>query len=211
MPAASENDDEKVSSTDTVASSTHSPSGPDAPDSPWRTLGSREVYRNPWLAVTEYHVIQPDGERGIYGVVDPGANVIIVALEDDESVWLIREFSYPLQRARWILPAGRVESSEDPSLAARRERAEEVGLRAARWTPLGAWALSGGISTQISHAYLAQVLEHGVATPEVTEQLEPRRLPLRQAYAECMAGAFSDAATVLAIWRAWTLLHPASA
>jgi 8-oxo-dGTP pyrophosphatase MutT (NUDIX family) len=208
MPAASQNNDEKANAPDD--SPARSPAGSDAPDSPWRTLGNREVYRNPWLAVTEYDVIRPDGERGIYGVVDPGANVIIVALEDDELVWLIREFSYPLQRARWMLPAGRAEPGEDLLAAARRELAEEVGLRAARWTPLGAWALSGGISTQISHAYLAQTLEHGAATPEATERLEPRRLPLRQAYAECVAGAFSDAATVLAIWRAWTLLHPAS-
>lgn len=202
MPADKQHDDEKTS--ENAASS---PAGPDAPDSPWRTLGSREIYRNPWLAVTEYDVIQPDGGRGIYGVVDPGANVIIVALEDDESVWLIREFSYPLQRARWMLPAGRVEPGEDPLHAARRELAEEVGLRAARWTPLGAWALSGGISTQISHAYLAQTLDHGLAAPEVTERLEPRITPLQQAYAGCLAGDFGDAATVLAIWRAWTLLH----
>ena len=165
-------------------SSPSSPAGPDAPGSPWRTLGGRAVYRNPWLAVTEYDVIRPDGGRGVYGVVDPGANVTIVALEDDESVWLIREFSYPLQRARWILPTGRVEPGEGPLLAAQRELAEEVGLRAAQWTHLGAWALSGGISTQISHAYLAQALEHGAATPEVTERLEPRITSLRQAYAD---------------------------
>ena len=202
MPADKQQDDEKD-----AENRASSPDGPDAPDSPWRTLGSREVYRNPWLKVTEYDVIRPDGGRGIYGVVDPGANVIIVAVEDDESVWLIREFSYPLQRARWMLPAGRVEPGEDPLHAARRELAEEVGLRAARWTPLGVWALSGGISTQISHAYLAQTLDHGPASPEVTERLEPRTTPLRQAYAECLAGGFSDAATALALWRAWTLLH----
>lgn len=207
MPDDSQNDDGKDDGND-APNSSNSPTGlPDASDSPWRTLGSRAVYRNPWLKVTEYDVIQPDGGRGIYGVVDPGANVIIVALEDDEFVWLIREFSYPLQRARWMLPAGRVEPGEDPLQAARRELAEEVGLRAARWTPLGAWALSAGISTQISHAWLAQTLDHGPAAPEVTEQLEPRVMPLQQAYAECLAGEFSDAATALAIWRAWTLLH----
>jgi len=207
MPADSQNDDEND-----APNPANSPTGlPDAPDSPWRTLGSHEIYRNPWLIVTEYDVIRPDGGRGIFGVVDPGANVIIVAFGDDETVWLVREFSYPLQRARWILPAGRVESNEDPLRAARRELAEEVGLRAARWTPLGAWALSAGISTQISHAYLAQTLDHGPASPEVTERLEPHAMSLQQAHAGCLAGAFSDAATVLAIWRAWTLLHGSDA
>jgi 8-oxo-dGTP pyrophosphatase MutT (NUDIX family) len=180
---------------------------PDAPESPWRTLSRRDVYRIPWLTVTEYEVIRPDGKRGLYAVADPGANVIIVALENDESIWLIREFSYPLQRARWILPAGRVEPGEDPLAAARRELAEEVGLHASAWQVLGASPLSGGFSTQISHAYLARKLSHGTATPEGTEEIEPRRIPLREAYAACLDGSISDAAVVLAIWRAWMLLH----
>nr|MDP9484389.1 DNA mismatch repair protein MutT [Actinomycetota bacterium] len=37
--------------------------------SPWRTLGSRRVYENPWISVREDRVIRPDGEPGIYGVV----------------------------------------------------------------------------------------------------------------------------------------------
>lgn len=181
--------------------------GPDAPDSPWRTVGSHEVYRNPWLIVTEYDVLRPDGESGIYGVVDPGANVTIVALENDETIWLIREFSYPLQRDRWILPTGRVEPGEDPLSAAQRELAEEVGLHATAWRHLGAFPLSGGISTQISHVFLAQELRCGVATPEGTERIEPRQMPLREVYAACLEGTISDAPVVLAIWRAWALLH----
>lgn len=141
-----------------------------APGSPWRTLGNRSIYRNPWLSVTEYDVIRPDGERGIYGVVDPGVSVTIVALEHDETIWLIRELSYPLQRTRWILPSGRVESGESPIQAAQRELAEEVVLHATAWKHLGAFLLSGGISTQISHIYLAQSLQHGMATPEATER-----------------------------------------
>lgn len=191
--------------------SAHAPGGgPDAPESPWRTVGSHEVYRNPWLTVTEYDVLRPDGERGVYGVVDPGPNVTIVALEDDETnetIWLIREFSYPLQRARWILPTGRVEPGEDPLWAAQRELAEEVGLYAAAWQSLGAFPLSGGVSTQMSHVYLARELHRGAAAPEGTELIEARQMPLHLAYAACLDGTISDAPVVLAIWRAWALLH----
>lgn len=34
------------------------------PDNPWRTLGSRVIYRNSWLVRREDTVIRPDGNEG---------------------------------------------------------------------------------------------------------------------------------------------------
>lgn len=183
------------------------PAPRDAPESPWRTLAAREVYRNPWLFVTEYAVIRPDGQPGIYGVVDPGPNATIVALDGEERVWLLREFSYPLQRTRWTLPGGRVEEGEDPLVAAARELEEEAGLRAASWTPLGEYALSGGISNQVSSIYLARDLESVGHHREGTERMEQALVPLRAADAMCRSGEIFDAVCVIGLWRAWALLH----
>ncbi|HEV2236876.1 MAG TPA: NUDIX hydrolase [Ktedonobacterales bacterium] len=180
---------------------------PDAPGSPWRTLASRVVYRNPWLTVTEHQVVRPDGQRGIYGVVDPGDNAAIVALDDDEQVTLVGEFLYPLQVYAWMIPSGAVEHGENPEVAARRELAEEVGLAAANWTPLGAYYLSSGISTQTSYAFLARGLSVVRARPEGTERLTVRRLPLAEARALCLNGAMRDAPSVMALWRVWELLR----
>jgi 8-oxo-dGTP pyrophosphatase MutT (NUDIX family) len=187
---------------------------PDAPGSPWRTLGAREVYRNPWLTVTEHAVIRPDGQPGIYGVVDPGDNVTIVALDDqdgpEERVWLVGEFLYALQVFEWFLPSGAVEPGEEPLTAARRELAEETGLRADGWTRLGAYALSPGIARQVSHIYLARGLMRGEARPEGTERIATRTLPLREALAACVRGEIRAAVAVIGIWRAWAELHGAA-
>lgn len=182
---------------------------PDAPGSPWHTLDSRVVYRNPWIAVTEHEVVRPDGRRGIYGVVDPGDNAAIVALDDAEQVTLVGEFLYPLQVYAWMIPSGAVEPHEDPEVAARRELAEEVGLEAGNWTPLGAYHLSSGISTQTSHAFLARGLSEVRARPEGTERLAVRRVPLAEARALCLRNEIRDAPSVMALWRAWELLHGA--
>ena len=179
---------------------------PDAPGSPWRTLASREVYRNPWLTVTEHQVVRPDGQRGIYGVVDPGDNAAIVALDDVEQVTLVGEFLFPLQIYAWMIPSGAVEHGENPEVAARRELAEEVGLEAGDWMPLGAYYLSSGISTQTSHAFLARGLVEVRAQPEGTERLTVRRVPLADARAMCLRGEIRDAPSVLALWRAWEVL-----
>lgn len=182
---------------------------PDAPGSPWRTLGAREVYRNPWLRVTEYQVIRPDGVPGIYGVADPGDNAAIVALDDAERVIMVGEFLYPLQTFAWMIPSGMVNVGEAPLAAAQRELEEEAGLQAAEWTPLGAYYLSAGISPQTSHAFLARGLRVVPARPEGTERLTLRQVPLAEARALCLRNDIRDVVSVAALWRAWELLHGA--
>jgi 8-oxo-dGTP pyrophosphatase MutT (NUDIX family) len=175
--------------------------------SPWRTLGTREVYRNPWMTVHEHNVVRPDGTRGIYGVVEPGDNAAIVALDDAARICLIEEYVYPLQRFERLIPSGRVDEGETPLAAARRELAEETGIAAREWAPLGAYYLSAGISPQTSHIFLARGLTLGQAQPEGTERITLRWLPLAAAHDACLRGAIRDAPSVLGIWRAWLLLR----
>jgi len=128
---------------------------------PWVTISAREVYRNPWLHVIEYSVRRPDGNPGIYGVIYPGDNAAIVALDAQDHVYLVGEFNFPLQRFEWMIPSGKVEDGEDPLAAARRELAEEVGMAASLWEPLGNYYLSSGISPQTTHVFLATDLSAG--------------------------------------------------
>lgn len=179
----------------------------DPPESPWRTLAAREVYRNPWIAVTEYQVRRPDGSHGIYGVVDPGDNVSVVALDADGYLALVGAFLYPLQRYEWAIPSGRVEPEEPPEQAARRELSEEAGVEAQRWELLGAFALSPGVSTQISYIYLARDLTFHPPHPEATEQFAIRRVSLAEAFTTCLQGGCTNAVTALGILHAWHALN----
>ena len=175
--------------------------GGDPAGSPWRTLGAHIVYRNAWLQVIEYEVVRPDGQPGIYGVVHPGDNVSVVALDEQQRVWLVGGFIYPVQEFQWNIPSGKVEAGEDPLSAAQRELAEEAGLRARSWEYLGAYDLSNGISTQASHHYLARDLEVGEPAPEATEHLKRRLVALEEVYAMCLRAELHAAPTALAIWR----------
>lgn len=179
----------------------------DPEESPWQTLGAREVYRNPWISVTEYSVRRPDGKLGIYGVVDPGDNATIVALDEAGCISLVGEFRYVAQRHQWMLPSGKVEDGEEPLAAARRELAEEAGVEAEEWTSLGAYHLSNGILKQVSYIFLARGLRPTVAQPEGTELFVMRSLPLREAVEACLHGEIADAPSVLGIWRTWFLLR----
>jgi len=85
----------------------------------------------------------------------PGA-VSVVALHDDGTVVLERQFRAALGRELLEIPAGKLDvEGEDPAAAAARELAEEVGLAATTWTRLGSFYNSPGFTDEHSITYLA--------------------------------------------------------
>ena len=105
------------------------------PSNPWTTLGSRPVYENPWIKVREDQVLRPDGQPGIYGVVEfKNRAVGVLPVEDDGAVWLVGQYRYPLQAYSWEIPEGGSAAGETPEETARRELQEETGLTAGIWS-----------------------------------------------------------------------------
>lgn len=171
----------------------------DETKSPWRTLSSRKVYDNAWISVREDAVVRPDGEGGIYGVVHfKNIAIGILAIEDD-SIYLVGQYRYPLNRYSWEIPEGGCGEGEDPLDAARRELEEETGLHAANWEKMGEAHLSNSVSDEHAIWFLATGLTQGKHSPEGTEQLKVRRVSFQEASAMVLRGEITDALSLLAI------------
>jgi len=127
---------------------------------PWQTLSSKVVYQNPWMRVREDAVVRPDGTDGIYGVMESKDSVIVVALNDQDEVYLIHSFSYPVSSWSWGLPGGGGDN-EEPEVAARRELVEETGITAKEWTSLGKMRVSSGLMSEQMAVLLARELSFG--------------------------------------------------
>ncbi|MFF5078951.1 NUDIX domain-containing protein [Actinoplanes sp. NPDC000266] len=136
-----------------------------------KQVSSRVVYRNPWMTVREDQVQRPDGSPGIYGVVEK-PDFALVLPRWSRGFWMVEQFRYPVGRRAWEFPQGSWGAGHegDQTALARRELAEETGLRAEELTHLGHLYEAYGYSTQGFDVYLATELAEGEPDREATEQ-----------------------------------------
>jgi 8-oxo-dGTP pyrophosphatase MutT (NUDIX family) len=174
----------------------------------WQLLSSKEVYRNPWIAVREDQVVRPDGQPGIYGVVNPKIATGVAALTEGREIYLVGQYRYPTQVYSWEIIEGGAEPGEAPEIAAKRELEEEAGLVAESFSSLGGVAhLSNCYTSEQAYFYLARHLKEVSKKPDPTEVLTVIKLPFKEALELLKSGEIKDAITVIALYRVDALIR----
>jgi ADP-ribose pyrophosphatase YjhB (NUDIX family) len=103
---------------------------------PIKTVKIKGIYKNPWLSLEEHQVITPDNKKGVYGVLDYGDGVSVLATDADD-IFLIKEYKYAIKKFSFLLPSGSVNKNETPLKSAKKELLKEAGLKAGNWALLG--------------------------------------------------------------------------
>ncbi len=168
----------------------------------WKKMDSQTVYENDWMAVRVDHVINPGGGENQYGHIHfKNRAVAIIALDEADNTWLVGQQRYTLGEYSWELPMGGAPLAEPPLDAARRELREETGLTAEEWQELMRLHTSNSITDEVGFVYVATGLTEGEPEFEETEDLEIRKLPLRDAVQMVLDGEITDAMSVAALLR----------
>ncbi|HWA67947.1 MAG TPA: NUDIX hydrolase [Mycobacteriales bacterium] len=168
----------------------------------FRTVSSREVYRNPWITVREDAVELPDGTPGLYGVVDRPDFALVIPREPDGSMWLVEQYRYAIGRRSWEFPQGTwPPGGERGSIEelARAELREETGIRAAELRHLGHLYTAYGFCSQGYDVWLASGLTAGEHEREPTEQdMVQRRFTAAEFEAAICRGEIFDSHSLAA-------------
>jgi 8-oxo-dGTP pyrophosphatase MutT (NUDIX family) len=169
-------------------------------ENPWQIISEKEIYNNPWIGLTEYKVINPSGNPGIYGKVHfKGFAIGIVPLDKAMNIYLVGQYRFALNQYSWEIPEGGGSFDVDPIDSAKRELLEETGLKAAHWTEIQRMHLSNSVSDELSIIYLAQDLQQFEPEPEDTEQLIIKKIHFDEAYRMVCDNEITDSVSVAAI------------
>ncbi|MBD3748405.1 MAG: NUDIX hydrolase [Sphingobacteriales bacterium] len=169
-------------------------------ENPWKIKSSKSIYENPWIGLTEHQVLNPAGGEGIYGVVHfKNLAIGIIAIDEEDHIFLIGQYRFPLKQYSWELPEGGGMLTSNPLDAAKRELLEETGLVAKEWKEVLRMHLSNSVSDELGIIYQANGFEQHPAEPEETEQLEIKRIPFEEAYQMVMKGEITDSLSVAGI------------
>lgn len=170
---------------------------------PWKTLRTELKFENPWIRVVWNDVINPNGGQGEYTVVHfRNRAVSVVPVDADEHTWLVGQYRYATDSYEWEIPAGGAPEGETTLDCARRELREETGLIADSWELLYSdLQLSNSVTDERACSYLARDLRQVETSPDETEDLQLRRLPLREAIDMAICGEIRDAFSVVSLLR----------
>ncbi len=167
-----------------------------------KQLRREELCSGPVFTVTRDEVLLPDGKKGFRDLVHSTGGVVILPLDGEGKVTLVRQFRYAHGRVLLEAVAGKLEKGEEPFPAAQRELREETGFTAAQWDFLGAIETSPGFLTEKLYLYLARGLSRGETDLDEGEFLEPVTVDLGEAAAMAADGRISDAKTMAVLLRA---------
>ncbi len=170
---------------------------------PWKTLSVDVKYDNPWIRIEEHQVLNPAGNKGIYGTVSfKNRAVAILPLFENGDTLLVGQFRYPLQQYHWELPMGGAPVGESCLQCAQRELKEETGYCAEDWQQVLKMHLSNSITQEEGFTFIARGLKSGEKALEETEDIQVQRLPFDQVFTQVMKGEITDAMTVASVMKA---------
>ena len=160
---------------------------------------SKQIYEGRVISLGIESLTLPDGTPLELEVVRHPGGAATVALDEQDQVYLLRQYRHAGGGWLWELPAGKLEPDETPQATAARELTEEAGVQAEDWQELGNILVTPGFCDEIIHLFLARKLTRVPPQPESHELIEIHRLPFREALAQVYDGTIRDAKTMLGL------------
>jgi ADP-ribose pyrophosphatase len=163
-----------------------------------KTISSREVYTCRIFRVTEDEATDGKGFTIERSIVRHNGAAVMLAVDEKKRVLLVRQYRLPAESLMWEVPAGTIDPGEKVAQTAKRELAEETGLRAKKWKKLASFYSSPGFLKEKMTLFLATELTEGEAKPMGDERIETRWFTKKEFGEMIRSNKIADGKTMIA-------------
>ena len=141
----------------------------------------------------------PDGREREVAIVRHPPSVVILPVQDDGRVILIRQYRASVGRELWEVPAGSVDPGESPDAAVARECEEEIGLVPGRVERIrGLFPTPGFCNEELIFYRVSELREpapDSTHRPDEDEDIRPQAVTVAEARAMVERGDIIDLKT----------------
>ena len=157
-----------------------------------------------WIDTVEL----PDGNESKREIIKHPGGVCVFAVDDENNVFMVRQFRKPTEQVVLEIPAGKLEYGEDPLKAGIRELEEEVGVVADEIISLGYIYPTPAYCCEKIHMFFARNLKQSSQHLDEDEFLEVLKTPYDELYSMVINNKIIDGKTALATLRAKEYIYP---
>ena len=160
---------------------------------------SEKIFSGKLIDLYFDHVELPNGKSSTREWINHPGAVCIVPILPDGNLCLIRQYRYGPRDEFIEIPAGKLDTGEDPLVCAKRELQEEIGYIAGKLTFLTNIYPAIGFSNEKMWMYLAEDLQLSNQSLDQDEFLELLPLSLEKAIDLINQGKITDVKTIIGV------------
>ncbi len=163
-----------------------------------KELNANYVYKGKILNLRVDDVVLDGGEKAKREYVEHIGGAGVLAIDEENCVYLVRQYRYAYRQETLEIPAGKLERGEEPIVTAERELKEETGLNG-KIEEYGLLYPTPGYTNEPLYVFLATSLTMEESHPDDGEYLCVERIPFKVALEKVVSGEIKDAKTCYAI------------
>jgi NUDIX domain. len=172
-----------------------------------KTIKTEPVYEGTIFEMEKLTVELPNGKTAYRDVIRKSGASVIVPLTDDGQVIMVKQYRKPVEEVSLEIPAGKMETGEDPAQCAARELKEETGYVAERFIQILTLYPAPAYTDEVLYVFVATGLSKGEACPDEDEFINAEKYKMDDVIRMIEDGTIKDAKTVAGILHAARLLE----
>ncbi len=164
-----------------------------------KTLSTELIYKGQILNLRKDKVKVKGGGYSYREIVEHDGGSVAVPITDDNKVILVKQFRKAMEKDVIELPAGKIESDEEPLETVVRELKEETGYTANNIKLICEFNPSVGYTKETLYIFLATGLSAGDMSLDDDEALEIMEVDFNLAIEMILEGKITDGKTIAGI------------